>query len=323
VGPCRGAPPVVSQHRIPGVHVQLRSDLDHQPSCTWNTSSATSPCADAGAVAERVGAPSFASTAETWWSTVLAEMTSRAAISALEWPQQIRSSTSLLGDPYGGLRAELGEDAHGRRNADAASYGHPRSVQSCAAFSRSPSSCICGVEPVPRSQSAIAPRSQRSQTSDRSAANSASCLAGPGSPWSQWSSMRARRASTIDVASSVPTADAMASPRSSQASASPRRADLAPAHEGGDVVLVAVSPTVHVVPLGLRASSPPGLRLKDNVIATAWESAGDSVRRRTRCHAPHTRRPPASGTRRPAGCSGPRISPARSAPIRYCGRSAS
>jgi hypothetical protein len=41
------------------------------------------------AAALRFGAPSLASTAETWWSTVLAEMNSFAAIAALVCPAQI------------------------------------------------------------------------------------------------------------------------------------------------------------------------------------------------------------------------------------------
>ena len=46
------------------------------------------------AAALRFGAPSLASTAETWWSTVLAEMNSFAAIAALVCPAQISSRTS-------------------------------------------------------------------------------------------------------------------------------------------------------------------------------------------------------------------------------------
>ena len=46
------------------------------------------------AAALRLGAPSLASTAETWWSTVLAEMNSFAGIAALLCPAQISSRTS-------------------------------------------------------------------------------------------------------------------------------------------------------------------------------------------------------------------------------------
>jgi hypothetical protein len=53
----------------------------------------------------------LASTAETWWSTVLAEMNSFAAIAALVWPAQIsaRISRSRRVSPNGSfLAADLG-----------------------------------------------------------------------------------------------------------------------------------------------------------------------------------------------------------------------
>jgi hypothetical protein len=46
------------------------------------------------AAALRFGAPSLASTAETWWSTVLTEMDSFAAIAALVCPAQSSARTS-------------------------------------------------------------------------------------------------------------------------------------------------------------------------------------------------------------------------------------
>ena len=129
------------------------------------------------AAALRFGAPSLASTAETWWSTVLAEMNSFAAIAALVCPAQIssRTSRSRRVSPSGSPRvADLGPAGMdrtpsarsrcrvSRATADApssvkvlsasrsapssaassrtsaASYGQPRSVHSCAAFSQLP-----------------------------------------------------------------------------------------------------------------------------------------------------------------------------------------
>ena len=129
------------------------------------------------AAALRFGAPSLASTAETWWSTVLAEMNSFAAIAALLCPAQIssRTSRSRRVSPSGSPRvADLGPAGMdrtpsarsfcrvSRATADApssvkvlsasrsapssaassrtsaASYGQPRSVHSWAAFSQWP-----------------------------------------------------------------------------------------------------------------------------------------------------------------------------------------
>src|SRR4051794_11673836 len=50
--------------------------------------------AAAAPASRRDATPSFASTAETWWSTVLGVMTSAAAISAFVAPEAIRASTS-------------------------------------------------------------------------------------------------------------------------------------------------------------------------------------------------------------------------------------
>ena len=67
--------------------------------CTTGTPRASRPSAArrsaAAPASRREPTPSLPSTAETWWSTVLAEITSSRAISALVAPRTISSSTSV------------------------------------------------------------------------------------------------------------------------------------------------------------------------------------------------------------------------------------
>jgi len=90
-----------------------------------------------GAAALRFGAPSLASTAETWWSTVLAEMNSFAAIAALVCPAQISDDQAPVAAP--GLGRVAGQ--HGQRRLPlqqlhAYSVGYRRSMCRCGRPSR-------------------------------------------------------------------------------------------------------------------------------------------------------------------------------------------
>jgi hypothetical protein len=80
------------------------------------------------AAALRFGTPSLASTAVTWWSTVLAEMNSFAAIAALVCPEQIspRTSCSRRVRPSGSPRvADLGPAGMDRGSPRGGAPGWP------------------------------------------------------------------------------------------------------------------------------------------------------------------------------------------------------
>src|SRR5580692_2654050 len=111
---------------------------------------ATPSRAACAAAASRVGVPSLASTAETWWSTVLGERNSLAAISALLCPALIRSSTSRSrrvspsGSDRVAVRGPAGIDRTPSRRilcrVSWAAAGAPRPVKICSAWRSAASS---------------------------------------------------------------------------------------------------------------------------------------------------------------------------------------